>query len=60
MACCGFYTSTTRAREARLTVEAVATGYADIEQMSQDSDLTPLRQLPEFQTLLKQRSEKKP
>ncbi|MFM9959727.1 MAG: TPR end-of-group domain-containing protein [Planctomycetaceae bacterium] len=40
--------------------EAVAAWYDNFEHMQQDSDLTPLRELPEFQTLLKQRPEKKP
>ncbi|MFM9962962.1 MAG: hypothetical protein ACKV2Q_17275 [Planctomycetaceae bacterium] len=32
----------------------------NFEHLQQDSDLTPLRELPEFQTLLKQRPAKKP
>ena len=40
--------------------EAVAAGYDDFEHMQQDSDLTPLRELPEFPALLKQRPQKKP
>ncbi|MFM9962485.1 MAG: TPR end-of-group domain-containing protein [Planctomycetaceae bacterium] len=40
--------------------EALAAGYDNFDQIQQDTDLTPLRKLPEFQSLLKQRSEKKP
>ncbi|MFM9962961.1 MAG: TPR end-of-group domain-containing protein, partial [Planctomycetaceae bacterium] len=40
--------------------EAVAAGYDNFEHIQQDSDLTPLRELPEFQALLKQRPAKKP
>ena len=40
--------------------EAVTAGYDNFEHFEQDTDLTPLRQLPEFQTLLKQRPVKKP
>ncbi|MFM9959728.1 MAG: hypothetical protein ACKV2Q_00685 [Planctomycetaceae bacterium] len=32
----------------------------NFEHIQQDSDLTPLRELPEFQALLKQCPEKKP
>ncbi|MFM9962486.1 MAG: TPR end-of-group domain-containing protein [Planctomycetaceae bacterium] len=38
--------------------EAVAAGYDNIDHIQQDTDLTPLRKLPEFQALLKQRPEK--
>ena len=40
--------------------EAVTAGYDNFDNIEQDTDLTPLRTLPEFQTLLKQRPEKKP
>ncbi|MBC7822122.1 MAG: serine/threonine protein kinase, partial [Planctomycetaceae bacterium] len=40
--------------------EAVAAGYDNFDHMQQDSDLTQLRKLPEFQALLKQRSAKRP
>ncbi|MFM9962483.1 MAG: hypothetical protein ACKV2Q_14825 [Planctomycetaceae bacterium] len=40
--------------------EAVTAGDDNFEHIEQDTDLTPLRKLPEFQALLKQRPEKKP
>ena len=40
--------------------EAVTAGFDNFEHIEQDTDLTPLRQLPEFQALLKQHPQKKP
>ncbi|MFM9964131.1 MAG: hypothetical protein ACKV2Q_23250 [Planctomycetaceae bacterium] len=40
--------------------ESVAPGYDNFKHIEQDSDLTPLRQLPAFQALLKQRPPTKP
>ncbi|MFM9962479.1 MAG: protein kinase domain-containing protein [Planctomycetaceae bacterium] len=40
--------------------ESVAAGWTDFDHIQQDSDLTSLRELPEFKALLKQRPEKKP
>ncbi|MFM9964134.1 MAG: hypothetical protein ACKV2Q_23265 [Planctomycetaceae bacterium] len=40
--------------------EAVTAGYDNFAHIEQDTVLTPLRKLPEFQTLLKQRPQKKP
>lgn len=45
---------------ARLPERAVAAGYDDFEHMQQDSDPTPLRELPEFEALFSPKQEKKP